>query len=105
MNRRLAILAPFVALVTLNVSAASAADRDHGRQLARRWCSGCHVVAPNQRQTTTEAPPFATIAGRPNFDEKRVAAFLLDPHPKMPNMSLTTIEAGDLAAYIGSLKR
>jgi hypothetical protein len=29
--------------------------------------------------------------------------FLLDPHPKMPDMSLTRTEAGDLAAYIASL--
>jgi hypothetical protein len=35
----------------------------------------------------------------------RLAFFLLDPHPKMPNMSLTRIEASDLAAYIASLAR
>jgi hypothetical protein len=31
--------------------------------------------------------------------------FLLDPHPKMPDMSLTRTEAADIAAYIGSLRR
>jgi len=30
--------------------------------------------------------------------------FLIDPHAKMPNMSLTGIEAGDIAAYIGRLR-
>jgi hypothetical protein len=28
----------------------------------------------------------------------------MDPHPKMPNMQLSRTEAGDLAAYIATLK-
>jgi predicted TIM-barrel fold metal-dependent hydrolase len=46
----------------LDSSAGFVADANHGRQVARRWCVSCHVVAANQRQTTTEAPPFAAIA-------------------------------------------
>ena len=38
-------------------------------------------------------------------DAAKVAMFLLDPHPKMPDMSLTRSEAADLAAYIASLAR
>jgi hypothetical protein len=41
----------------------------------------------------------------PDFDANRIAMFLLDPHPKMPDMSLTRFEAGDLAAYIATLRR
>jgi mono/diheme cytochrome c family protein len=104
MRRTVKSLALLVAALTLGESAAAAADIDHGQQLARRWCVACHVVASNQRQTTGEAPPFATIAGRPNFDAGRLALFLLDPHPKMPDMSLTRTEAADIAAYIGSLR-
>jgi mono/diheme cytochrome c family protein len=81
-----------------------AADPDNGERLARRWCSACHLVAPNQRGPTSEAPPFATIAKRPDFDAAKVAFFLLDPHPKMPNMGLSRTEAADLAAYIATLK-
>jgi mono/diheme cytochrome c family protein len=82
---------------------AGAADAYNGGQIARRWCEPCHVVAGDQQGTTGEAPPFASIAKRPDFDTGQLAVFLLDPHPKMPNMSLTRIEAGDLAAYIASL--
>ena len=85
------------------MDAACAADAYNGGQIARRWCEPCHVVAGDQRGTTGEAPPFASVAKRPGFDAGQVAMFLLDPHPKMPNMSLTRIEAGDLAAYIASL--
>jgi mono/diheme cytochrome c family protein len=82
-----------------------AADPRNGEQLARRWCEPCHVVAADQREVTGEAPPFASIAARPGFDARRIATFLLDPHPKMPDMSLTRIEAADLAAYIATLVR
>jgi mono/diheme cytochrome c family protein len=82
---------------------ASAADVYNGGQIAHRWCEPCHVVSTDQRGTTGEAPPFSSIAKKPGFDAGQLAVFLLDPHPKMPNMSLTRIEAGDLAAYIASL--
>ena len=90
---------------TVGSSAANAADADHGRTLARRWCATCHVVAANQRRATGEAPPFAVIAKRGDFDATRLTNFLLNPHPKMPNMSLTRMEAADLAAYIATLAR
>jgi mono/diheme cytochrome c family protein len=101
-GHRLKLAAYGLALaVSLAWKPAVAADADNGEHLARRWCVGCHVVASNQRRPTTDAaPPFATIATKPGFDAARVARFLLDPHPKMPNMSLTRSEAADLAAYI-----
>jgi mono/diheme cytochrome c family protein len=82
-----------------------AADPRNGEQLARRWCEPCHVVAADQREVTGDAAPFASIATRPGFDAGRIAMFLLDPHPKMPDMSLTRVEAADLAAYIATLAR
>jgi mono/diheme cytochrome c family protein len=85
--------------------AANAADANHGQTLARRWCATCHVVAANQQRPTGEAPPFAVIAKQTDFDATRLANFLLNPHPKMPNMSLTRMEAADLVAYIATLAR
>jgi hypothetical protein len=32
--------------------------------------------------------PFPTLAARPEFDVGKIALFLLDPHPKIPDMSL-----------------
>jgi mono/diheme cytochrome c family protein len=89
---------------TMLTAAAHAADPDNGERLARRWCSECHVVASDQRGPTAEAPPFATIAKQPDLSAAKVALFLLEPHPKMPNMQLSRSEAADLAAYIATLK-
>lgn len=80
-----------------------AADPLNGERLARRWCEPCHVVAADQREVTGEAPPFASIATRSGFDAARIAMFLLDPHPKMPDMSLTRNETADLGSYIAKL--
>jgi mono/diheme cytochrome c family protein len=102
------IHATFAALAALAfafaLSAESAyADPADGEKLARRWCAGCHLVAPDQPTATTEAPPFATIARVPGFSREKLAYFLLQPHPKMPNMALARSEASDLADYIATL--
>jgi mono/diheme cytochrome c family protein len=81
-----------------------AADALSGKRLAERWCAACHVVALNQREANADAPPFEEIAKRPNFSERGLATFLLDPHAKMPNMNLTRIEADDIATYVGTLR-
>ena len=81
-----------------------AADASNGKRVAVRWCATCHVVAPDQRNAYADAPPFKEIASRPNFSESGLATFLLNPHAKMPNMSLTRIEAADIAAYIRTLR-
>jgi mono/diheme cytochrome c family protein len=86
-------------------TAAMAADPDHGEQLAKRWCASCHVVAGDQKQASADVPPFAMIARKPDFTPEKVAFFLLDPHPKMPNFPLSRNEAADIAAYIGSLRK
>ena len=80
--------------------AALAADADNGERLARRWCAACHVVATDQRQGSTQAPTFSTIARKTGFNAGELALFLLVPHPKMPDMALSRAEASDLAAYI-----
>lgn len=94
-------------LIVAFVAAASSAwgaDARNGETLARRWCAGCHIVAPDQRGPTSEAPPFASVAKRPDFDAHKLAFFLLNPHPKMPDMNLSRGEAENLAAYIATLK-
>jgi mono/diheme cytochrome c family protein len=104
MRRRVAAVA-FSALASLPLSAHAAGDPDHGEQLARRWCASCHIVANDQTRGTDNVPTFSAIAHIPGFDAAKIALFLRDPHPKMPDMQLSTTESADLAAYITSLKQ
>lgn len=86
-------------------TSALAADPSNGLRIAHRWCEACHVVTATQtRPATDQAPPFASIAKEPGFDASKIALFLLDPHPKMPDMGLSRSDAADLAAYIATLK-
>jgi mono/diheme cytochrome c family protein len=103
MMRKFKGMTVLVAVIGVSHSA-FAVDPNHGEEIARRWCAECHVVANDQRQVLSQAPPFSAIARNPEFDVYRLVFFLLEPHPKMPNMSLTRNEAADLAAYIASLK-
>jgi mono/diheme cytochrome c family protein len=98
-NRPIATL--FAGLLTLLSAPAQGGDAAHGAVVAKRWCADCHVVSSHQTTAKADAPPFADIAHR--LDDKTIAAFLTNPHPRMPDMSLTRKEIEDITAYIRSL--
>jgi cytochrome c553 len=91
-------------LLIAGAGRALAADAENGETLAKRWCTSCHVVSDQQRKGTDMAPSFAAIASQANFNEEKLAFFLLEPHPKMSNMALSRDETKDLAAYIAQQK-
>ena len=104
-NQRTALRGAAMGIVTALVAGpVLAADASNGKRVAVRWCATCHVVAPDQRNAYADAPPFKEIASRPNFSESGLVTFLLNPHAKMPNMSLTRGEAADIVAYIRTLR-
>jgi len=105
MRKRTGRIWPLLAVISaFGTSSALAADASHGADLAKRWCASCHVVTGSQTQASADVPSFASIAHKPDFSPERLAFFLLDPHPKMPNFPLSRTEAADIAAYIGSLR-
>ena len=79
-------------------------DAERGGLLAERWCSTCHIVSDTQKQATTEAPTFQSIAERTPETIDALAVFLMDPHPPMPDLSLTREDIRDLLSYIESLR-
>jgi mono/diheme cytochrome c family protein len=90
------------ALVGLSsIGPSVAADAGNGLRIAQRWCAECHLVTPNQARAKADVMPFASVAGHKTAQE--IAAFLTDPHPKMPNMGLSRNEIADIVAYIKSL--
>jgi hypothetical protein len=66
---------------------------------------GCHVVAGDRIKGTDLAPSFASIAERPDFNAEKLASFLLEPHPKMPNVALSPKEAKDIGAFDARQRR
>lgn len=101
---RLVQLGLAVLAIAATPAMAMAADAHNGERLAQRWCASCHVVSSSQQGSASDvAPPFTSIAKMPHLDAARIALYLLAPHPRMPDMNLTRIEATDLAAYIASL--
>ncbi len=104
MRQRLKRICLLAVASSFCASTALAADAGHGADLAKRWCASCHVVTNDQTAASADVPSFASVARRPDFSPDRLAFFLLDPHPKMPNFPLSRTEAADIAAYIGSLR-
>lgn len=107
--KRLSLTTPvFVALVLGAASphawAAEIGDAKAGRALAERWCSGCHLAGPGQGDSDA-APSFTSIANNPAKSPAKLKAWLLAPHPPMPNFHLSRQEIADILAYLESLKR
>lgn len=77
---------------------------EHGKVIARTWCANCHLVSSNQTRANADVPSFSSIAQRLPADAEVLAAFIANPHPPMPNLSLSRQDIQDLLAYIATLK-
>ena len=75
-----------------------------GKAIAEQWCASCHLVSPEQTTAMADVPSFHSIAQRSDSDIQALEGYLADPHPPMPQMSLTRGEIRDLLAYIRSLR-
>jgi mono/diheme cytochrome c family protein len=72
--------------------------------MAERWCSACHLVSPSQTQANADVPTFASIARKLPANADVLSAFIANPHPPMPNLSLSRQDIQDLLAYVATLK-
>jgi mono/diheme cytochrome c family protein len=77
---------------------------DRGKVIAQRWCAECHMVSPDQKTAKADLPSFAAIATKRPPNAVPLDTFLMNPHPKMPDMQLTRTEVADLVAYIRTQK-
>lgn len=81
-------------------------DAAHGRELAERLCTNCHVVTPQPTgPVRADVPGFPSIANRPGVTAQGLAGAIIIPHPAMPGVQLTVQELRDIVAYILSLKK
>jgi len=95
-----------VLLTIAPVAIAHAADQASGKALAQKLCVNCHIVAPDGAQGSVEPgiPSFMAIANKPDQDATKLRAFILNPHPPMPAVQLTTHELDNLVAYVLTLR-
>lgn len=77
---------------------------ERGAAIAEQWCANCHLVGPQQEQASTAAPSFESIAAGSEQRFEWLAAFLAEPHPVMPEMSLSRRQIRDLGAYLETLR-
>jgi mono/diheme cytochrome c family protein len=83
----------------------SKADPAHGKDLAARLCSNCHLVGTNQQEhADVDVPSFREIANEEGQTEGSIMGHIMLPKHPMPTIPLTKSEIGDLAAYIMSLR-
>lgn len=94
----------FVVITGLPARGIAAGDAERGQDIAERWCAACHLVSPAQDRASADVPSFMSIAERSEGDLGWLRAFLADPHPRMPDMSLTRQEIQDLVAYVERLE-
>ena len=75
---------------------------------AKRLDSLCRISVSeaqgNERVLPDTGPTFLSIARSPERTRAYVTGWLMNPHPPMPNLSLTVREIADLAAYIETLR-
>jgi mono/diheme cytochrome c family protein len=85
--------------------ATSKPDPVHGKDLAEKLCSNCHLVGSTQQQQPANAdvPTFHEIANREGETAGAITARIMLPKHPMPQIPLTKAELADLAAYILSL--
>jgi mono/diheme cytochrome c family protein len=94
------------ATLSQGLKAQEIGDAEQGHQIARTWCSNCHVVGSEQRSGSSNgAPPFVAISQMKSTTPATLHAFLETPHDRMPDLHLDRDEIDDLVAYINSLRQ
>ena len=103
---RLVARTALVILATASPAAAQeASDPATGAALARTWCSGCHLVDPQQPRGNDAAPSFAAIAAARATTSMSLHTFLAMPHAPMPDLKLSGQQIDNVVAYILSLRQ
>jgi mono/diheme cytochrome c family protein len=101
-----ALTAAFAMSIVVFDTAAFAQDVAAGGQIAKTWCSGCHLIDRADQTVANDATPsFPSIAQNNTTTSAGLAAFLSTPHTNMPNYTLTRDEIREVSAYIMSLRK
>jgi mono/diheme cytochrome c family protein len=92
------------AAIAIAAAGSAHADVSTGGMLAAQVCAGCHAIRPGQASPKPDAPPFASIAAKPDMNIFTLRSFLRTPHWTSTKLSLKEEYLDDLASYIMSLQ-
>jgi mono/diheme cytochrome c family protein len=83
----------------------NAPNSQHGKELAARLCSNCHLVGnAEQQQANADVPSFHEIGNKEGQSAGAIMERIMLPRHPMPTIPLTKSELADLSAYILSLR-
>jgi mono/diheme cytochrome c family protein len=107
MDARIVLMLASLSLFGAGASLAgptSAPDPEHGKELAQRLCSNCHLVDSSQAHAVADVPSFHEIANMQGQTEGAIMAKIVIPKHPMPVIPITKRELSDLSAYIMTLR-
>lgn len=94
-----------VAAVFALSDSARGEDPVRGRAIAQQRCAECHNIDGGPRGRRRSAPAFREIARQSGFSADQLSITLTYGHIPMGDGRVSAGEAGDVAAYIVSLRR
>jgi mono/diheme cytochrome c family protein len=107
MDARIFLIAGWLSMLMVGAALAgvtSKPDPEHGKDLAERLCSNCHLVQAGQEHANADVPTFHEIANMKGQTEGMIIAHIIIPKHPMPVIPITKSELADLAAYIMTLR-
>lgn len=96
-------LSALVAAILLASPTLALDEAEQGRVVAETWCASCHAVGTAQDTAIAGVPSFRSIGARDDLDADGLTVYLADPHPPMPDLSLSRDQIDALVVYMSSL--
>ena len=108
-NRALSTMALMAVLADLTGAASAQTSItpgvEAGASLARTLCSGCHLMdGATESNVPAGVPTLRGIANKEGQTGQKVFDVLIQPHPPMPDLSLSVGEIQSLIFYLESLR-
>ncbi len=76
-------------------------DAIRGKEIADRWCVGCHSAGPT---VDDRIQSFPSLAGDRRRSEGAIRTFLMQPHRPMPPLELGTQQIEDIIAFLQTVR-
>jgi mono/diheme cytochrome c family protein len=77
-------------------------NAEAGKQLVLNSCTACHAPM-GTTHASDQAPPLSFLAHDNKSHPEWVHAWLMDPHPPMPEIMLSRQQIADVMAYLATL--